>query len=47
MRPSISGGTPDSSVSEGDGGGFRLHDRRKDSAPARTGGNNNNDKKKK
>jgi len=37
MRPSISGGTPDSSVSEGDGG-FRLHDRRKDSAPARVGG---------
>merc|ERR1712071_263045 len=34
MRPSISGGTPDSSVSEGDGS-FRLHDRRKDSAPAR------------
>merc|ERR1712139_705058 len=34
MRPSISGGTPDSSVSEGDVGGFRLHDRRKDSAPA-------------
>merc|ERR1712071_649309 len=37
MRPSISGGTPDSSVSEGDGS-FRLHDRRKDSAPARVGG---------
>ncbi len=40
MRSSFSGGTPDSSVSEGDGS-FRLHDR-KPSAPARTmtpGGN--------
>ena len=34
MRSSFSAGTPDSSVSEGDGS-FRLHDR-KASAPART-----------
>ena len=35
MRPSFSAGTPDSSVSEGDGS-FYLHAARKGSAPART-----------
>lgn len=35
MRPSFSAGTPDSSVSEGDGS-FYLHAGRKGSAPART-----------